>query len=186
MDWIFSVTFSPDGKRIASGAGLGDRTIRICDAETGDIVSGPLEGHTGPIYSVAFSSDGKHLVSSSQDRTIRVWAVEISGSISNQLDENNNLIESGVFPPGGQYIASTSSFRILSNQGDNLEGGFGDSSKLEGGWILNSASRLLFWVPPWSRTGLWRPRNTAIIGDLVTKLDLTNFVHGDTWQQCIQ
>ena len=38
------VMFSPDGKCVASGSA--DRTIRVWDIGTGEIVSGPLEGHT--------------------------------------------------------------------------------------------------------------------------------------------
>jgi WD40 repeat protein len=34
---------------------------------------GPLLGHTGPVWSVAISPDGKRIVSGSQDGTARVW-----------------------------------------------------------------------------------------------------------------
>jgi hypothetical protein len=50
--------------------------------------------------------------------------------------------------------------------------GFQSDSQLENGWILNFPSQLLFWVPPWSRKGLWWPRNTAVIAEGSTKLDL--------------
>jgi hypothetical protein len=56
---------------------------------------------------------------------------------------------------------------------------------MEDGWILGQNSELLFWVPPSIRAGLWRPRNTAVIGKLLTtRLDLTNFVHGRRWSLC--
>ncbi len=32
-----------------------------------------LEGHTGPVESVAFSADGKRLASASHDQTVKVW-----------------------------------------------------------------------------------------------------------------
>ena len=32
-----------------------------------------LQGHTGEVYSVAFSPDGKSLVSGSNDNTVKVW-----------------------------------------------------------------------------------------------------------------
>lgn len=31
---------------------------------------------------------------------------------------------------------------------------FGDESIMDGGWILHSPDALMFWVPPWCRTGL--------------------------------
>ena len=40
---VLSVCFSPDGKKIASGAI--DKTVRIWDAATGAAVGSPLTGH---------------------------------------------------------------------------------------------------------------------------------------------
>jgi WD40 repeat protein len=39
----------------ASSRALDDKTIRVWDAETGAVVSGPFEGHELPRHSVAFS-----------------------------------------------------------------------------------------------------------------------------------
>ena len=55
----YSVAFSPDGKRIVSGSE--DQTVRVWDAETGEVVLGPLQSHSSPVYSVAFSPDGKRI-----------------------------------------------------------------------------------------------------------------------------
>ena len=44
-----------------------DETIRVWDAETGKEIIPPLEGHSDNIYSVAFSPDGKKIVSGSYD-----------------------------------------------------------------------------------------------------------------------
>jgi len=43
-DWVYSVCFSPDGKKIATGSR--DRTVQIWDAATGAAVGSPLRGHT--------------------------------------------------------------------------------------------------------------------------------------------
>ena len=53
--------------------GSGDRTIQIWDAQTGGQVGHLLQGHTDSVISVAFSQDGRHIVSGSSDETIQVW-----------------------------------------------------------------------------------------------------------------
>jgi hypothetical protein len=43
---------------------------------------------------------------------------------------------------------------------------------------------LLFWIPPDYRSLIWRPSNIAIIGHMVTRLDLRRFTHGTDWAKC--
>ena len=62
-DFVSSVGFSPDGKRIVSGSG--DKTLKVWDAQTGKETL-TLKGHEGSfVSSVSFSPDGKRIVSGS-------------------------------------------------------------------------------------------------------------------------
>ena len=184
---VTSVAFSHDSKRIVSGSY--DQTIRVWDAETGEVVVGPLKGHTGVVTSVAFSQDSKRIVSGSYDWTIRVWDAEAGEVVVGPLKEHNDLVSSVAVLQDDQHIVSDPedhTIYTLSVLNNNLPNLFTDTSTLRGGWIHNSSSELLFWVPSWNRPGLCWPRNHFVIaeGFTSTHLDLDNFVHGDLWQQC--
>ncbi|HEY3242189.1 MAG TPA: hypothetical protein VGM03_02465, partial [Phycisphaerae bacterium] len=69
-DEIFCIAFSPDGRRIATGAR--DAVIRIWDGDTFEPLA-ELRGHTSYVWSLAWSADGSMLVSGSGDQTVRIW-----------------------------------------------------------------------------------------------------------------
>lgn len=56
-----------------SGVLATDRTVGIWDVRTGK-QQRRITGHDGWIRSVAFSHDGKLIVSGSDDHTVRVWS----------------------------------------------------------------------------------------------------------------
>jgi WD40 repeat protein len=66
-----------------------------------------LEGHTEPIRSVAFSSDGSQIISGSDDNTVRVWDA-VSGEAKHTLSGHTSLITSVAFSPEGSQIISSS------------------------------------------------------------------------------
>lgn len=69
---IRAVTWSPKGKRIASGAT--DNTVQVWSATNGKGIFTYRE-HTDSVEAVAWSPDGTRIASGGRDRFVRVWQV---------------------------------------------------------------------------------------------------------------
>jgi len=99
---VNSVAFSPDGKRLATGAA--DHTVKIWDFATGkDVLT--LQGHTSQVTSVAFSPDGKRLATGAWDTAAKIWDLA-TGKELLTLQGHNGLIESIAFSPDGKRLAA--------------------------------------------------------------------------------
>lgn len=105
VDWVLSVTFSPDGKVLASGS-EGRGTIRLWDVESGYKLA-TLRGHTHRVSSIAFSPDGRTLASGSYDNTIKLWDVA-SGRELRTLSGHTGSVNMVTFSPDGRTLASGS------------------------------------------------------------------------------
>lgn len=72
---------SADGTRVATAAYQGQHVVNIWDAANGRKLR-TLSGHTDEINSVAFTTDGRRVVTGSNDSTARVWNASTGGEIS--------------------------------------------------------------------------------------------------------
>ena len=67
-----------------------------------------LADHDDCVTSVAFSSDGRHLVSGSWDKSIRVWDAQTGQSIVDPIKGHDNWVTSVAFSPDSRQIVSGS------------------------------------------------------------------------------
>jgi WD40 repeat protein len=104
---VASVTYSLDGRRIASGGGqFGDYTVRVWNTESGAELA-VLRGHENTVTSVTYSPDGRRIASGSLDNTVRVWDAE-SGAELAVLRGHEGGVSSVTYSPDGRRIASGS------------------------------------------------------------------------------
>ncbi|KAJ7246869.1 WD40-repeat-containing domain protein [Mycena haematopus] len=181
------LAFSPDGKTVASGSH--DKTVRIWDSRTGASVLPPFE-HPLWVTSIAFSPDGTQIVSGSGDMAVGVWDTKTGDLVAGPFEGHTSTVNSVAFSPDGKQIVSGSvdaSIRVwqVRNALGSIIMDF--HPRFVDGWLMNSSSEHILWVPPWLRDGLWLPWNSLVIRSRgTTKLDLSRFVHGTDWGKCIE
>ncbi|MCI5120618.1 MAG: hypothetical protein D3908_05395, partial [Candidatus Electrothrix sp. AUS4] len=108
---IMSLSFSPDGKLLATGAiglsGKKERTIQLWKVGRKSLrCIHKIRGHTDTTYSVSFSPDGKTLASGGmgKERNLCLWKVS-GGRCIRTLDESQ-LVWSVSFSPDGSKLAA--------------------------------------------------------------------------------
>lgn len=83
-------------------AGIGFAAWAIWFRDSGEI--GKFEGHTGAVTSVAFSPDGKRILSGGADKTLRIWDVETRKET--RIEGNHEAIECVAFAPDGKRLVA--------------------------------------------------------------------------------
>ena len=96
-------------------SGSYDRTVRLWDAATGAALQ-TLEGHSGWVTSVAFSPDGRQVVSGSYDKTVRLWDAA-TGAALQTLEGHSKSVSSVAFTPDGKLLPTLHVFNYWLAEG---------------------------------------------------------------------
>ncbi|MEC9367988.1 MAG: hypothetical protein VX871_04780 [Pseudomonadota bacterium] len=92
--------FTPDGRTIIAGGGHGFLTAYDLNGRR----LGEFVGHTGDVWALAVSPDGKLLLSGSDDQTVRLWNVASRENIATLFHSSTG--EWVLWTPQGYYSAS--------------------------------------------------------------------------------
>ncbi len=101
-DAVRSLVFSPDGKFLACGG----HGLTLWEAATGKSLHPPGEKRPAWAAPVAFSPDGKHIVTAAS-RGVRVWDTS-TGQLVRDLKGHSNGVEAVAWSDDGRWIASGS------------------------------------------------------------------------------
>ncbi len=106
---INQAVFSPDGTRILSGGGDG---LRLWDVQSGALLRSmraPHDEMAGDARSVAFSADGKYVLSGHRDHKIRLWNAE-TGSLIRVFESLGEEVGSVALSPDGRWAVAAGRF----------------------------------------------------------------------------
>ncbi|GAX79162.1 hypothetical protein CEUSTIGMA_g6602.t1 [Chlamydomonas eustigma] len=99
-----SVSFSPDGKQLASCSR--DMTVKVWDVNSGTCIATLLD-HSDGVTQVCFSPGGRLLASCSTDKTAKIWDLA-SGTCTSTLNGHDGPVTSLCFNAEGTMLATGS------------------------------------------------------------------------------
>ena len=163
---IMCLAFSPDGQRLASGAGFADTKIDLWETASGRQI-GRLEGQRGWTGGVQFLADGKHLLSGSADQVIRLWDLE-TRTIVRAFRGHQSEVRTFALAPdqqsfvsgckdGSAYLWNLNEDRAAATHGKISSGPSAENKYAA--WTFSADSRALVTLANEGRLTRWEGRN---------------------------
>ncbi len=122
-----AVAFSPDGGAVASVSGTLLRESGVYGARPGELAvwgtdkgdtRKKIDAHLGVVYAVAFSRDGRRLVTGGEDRLVKVWRADTLAEERSLYGFTSPILAATVSPDGARVAAAGGSSRTLNPGGE--------------------------------------------------------------------
>jgi WD40 repeat protein len=112
---VYSVVFSPDGNTLAVSCGndQGPGEIRLYSVNEGKLLC-TLKGHTKRIGCLAYTPDGKTLISGSQDKRCLIWNTASNKSTGSLDGHTEEIVSVSISRNGKQVVTSDRDSYVLS------------------------------------------------------------------------
>ena len=166
---VESVAISPDGKYVLTGGS--DKTAKLWNLSTGGLIrtfSDPTSIARTPVelkrsnHSVAFSPDGKYILTGSDDGTPKLWNTA-TGVLIHTFTGHTNIVRCVAFSPDGKFA---------------LTGGLDKTARL---WDVASGGEVrTFSMNTWVMSAIFSPDGQYVLVGSEDSLALLDVDTGDT------
>jgi WD40 repeat protein/mono/diheme cytochrome c family protein len=124
-DMVYCLAISADGKKLAAG-NSSDRMVNVWDLSGGYAnakLEQSIENHADWVLGVAFSPDGKHLLTASRDKTAKVWDLKAKESVMTFPDHQNGVYGVAVKADGkvGYSVGEDNNLRAFNATADGKQ-----------------------------------------------------------------
>ncbi len=113
-DRVNAVRFSPDGRIVATGGGEPTRSgeVKLFNVADGQPVRSFSDVHSDAVLSIDFSSDGKHLASSSADRFVKVVDLA-TGKVVKAFEGHTSYVLGVAWKRDSRTLASAGADKVI-------------------------------------------------------------------------
>ncbi|MEG5043386.1 nSTAND1 domain-containing NTPase [Microcoleus sp. B4-C1] len=161
-DIVTSVSFSPDGKTLASASH--DNTVKIWNLANKKLLQ-TLTGHKDWVLGVSFSPDGQTIASASVDKTVKLWNRESKTQKfrinPKTLTKHSDIVYSIKFSPNSRELVSASAdttAKIWNRNGEEIRTLKGHNDEVVSATFSRDGEKIVTGsaddtVKVWSRSG---------------------------------